>query len=71
MNPAAVSPLVTYLASDLSKDLTGNTFFCGGGRIAEMKMVTTQGVTKEDATQLWTPEEIAGHMKAGEILLAE
>ncbi len=71
MNPAAVSPLVTYLASDLAKDMTGKTFFCGGGRIAEMKVVTNTGVTKSDASALWTPEEIAGHMKAGEILLPE
>ena len=40
MSPALVSPLVTYLVSDLSKGLTGKTFFVGGGRIAEMRMVT-------------------------------
>ncbi len=69
MNPAAVSPLVVYLASDLAKDLSGKTFFCGGGRIAEMKVVTTKGVTKEDASELWTPQQIAESMKPGEILL--
>jgi NAD(P)-dependent dehydrogenase (short-subunit alcohol dehydrogenase family) len=71
MDPAAVSPLVTYLASDLAKDMTGKTFFCGGGRIAEMKVVTTTGVTKADAGKLWTPQEIADNMKAGEILLPD
>jgi NAD(P)-dependent dehydrogenase (short-subunit alcohol dehydrogenase family) len=71
MDPAAVSPLVTYLGSDLSKGMTGKTFFCGGGRIAEMKVVTNEGVTKSDASALWTPQEIAGHMKSGEILLPE
>ncbi len=71
MNPAAVSPLVTYLASDLAKDMTGKTFFCGGGRIAEMKVVTTAGVTKADPTALWTPQEIAEGMQAGQILLPE
>jgi NAD(P)-dependent dehydrogenase (short-subunit alcohol dehydrogenase family) len=71
MNPAAVSPLVVYLASDLAKDLSGKTFFCGGGRIAEMKVVTTKGVTKEDASELWTPQQIAESMKPGEILLAD
>jgi NAD(P)-dependent dehydrogenase (short-subunit alcohol dehydrogenase family) len=71
MNPAAVSPLVTYLASDLAKDMTGKTFFCGGGRIAEMKVVTTTGITKPDSAALWTPEEIAQHMKSGEILLPD
>jgi len=71
MNPAAVSPLVTYLASDLAKGMTGKTFFCGGGRIAEMKMITTTGVTKADPAALWTPLEIAESMKAGAILLPD
>ena len=71
MDPAAVSPLVTYLASDLAKDMTGKTFFCGGGRIAEMKVVTTTGVTKADPSELWTPQEIAEGMQAGQILLPE
>ena len=71
MNPAAVSPLVVYLASDLAKDQSGRTFFCGGGRIAEMKVVTAKGVTKEDVSQLWTPQDIADSMKAGEILLPD
>ncbi len=71
MNPAAVSPLVTYLASDLAKDMTGKTFFCGGGRIAEMRVVTTKGATKSDPSQLWTPAEIAEHMQSGDILLPD
>jgi NAD(P)-dependent dehydrogenase (short-subunit alcohol dehydrogenase family) len=71
MAPGLVSPLVTYLASDLSKELTGKTFFVGGGRIAEMKVVTHTGITKGDEGGLWTPEEIASKMTAGEILLPE
>jgi hypothetical protein len=69
MNPRLVSPLVVYLSSDLSKDLNGKTFYVGGGRIAEMKVVTHTGVTKTDGEGLWTPSEIADRMKAGEILL--
>ena len=71
LNPAAVSPLITYLASDLAKGMTGKTFYCGGGRIAEMQVVTNKGVTKSDPSELWTPQEIADSMKAGEILLPE
>ncbi len=71
MNPGLVSPLIVYLASDLAKDLTNKTFFVGGGRIAEMKVVTNKGVTKSDASELWTPQEIADHMKGGEILLPD
>ena len=69
--PGIVSPLLTYLVSDLSKDMTGNTFYCGGGRIAEMKVVTHTGITKDDDGGLWTPQEIADAMKPGDILLPE
>jgi NAD(P)-dependent dehydrogenase (short-subunit alcohol dehydrogenase family) len=69
--PGLVSPLLTYLASDLSKGQTGTTFYCGGGRIAEMRMVTTTGITKKDDGGLWTPQEIAAAMQPGEILMAE
>jgi len=67
LDPALVSPLVVYLASELAKDQTGTTFFVGGGRIAEMRMVTAKGVTKTDDGGLFTPEEIAARMS--EILL--
>jgi NAD(P)-dependent dehydrogenase (short-subunit alcohol dehydrogenase family) len=69
MDVRLVSPLVVYLASDLAKDRTGETFFVGGGRIAEMRVVTAPGITKEEAGGLWTAEEIAAKMTAGEILL--
>ncbi len=71
MNPGLVSPLVVYLGSDLSKELNGTTFFVGGGRIAEMKVMTHTGITKRDDGGLWTPEEIASKMTAGGILLPE
>ena len=71
MSPAMISPLVTYLASDLSKDQTGKTFFVGGGRIAEMELVTCEGVTKEEDGGLWTAQEIASKMKPRQILMPE
>lgn len=69
MDPKLVSPLVVYLGSDLSKDMTNKTFFVGGGRIAEMKVVTASGVTKKEDGGLWTAREIADRM--GEIQLPE
>jgi NAD(P)-dependent dehydrogenase (short-subunit alcohol dehydrogenase family) len=69
MSPRLVSPLVVFLASELSGEMTNRTFFVGGGRIAEMKMVTAKGVTKADQGGLWSAEEIAARMK--EILLPE
>jgi len=71
MDPALVAPLVVYLASDGSKEYTGKTFFVGGGRIAEMKVVTHRGITKTESGGLWTAEEVASKMKPGEILLPD
>ncbi len=62
MHPRLVAPLVVFLASDLARDVTGRIFFAGGGRIAEMRMLRTEGVTKRDDDGLWTPEEIAARM---------
>ena len=71
MDPGLVSPLVVYLASDLAAEHTGRTYFVGGGRIAEMKVVTAPGVTKTENGGLWSSEEIAAKMNSGEILLPE
>jgi NAD(P)-dependent dehydrogenase (short-subunit alcohol dehydrogenase family) len=61
MDPALVSPLVVFLASELSKDMTDRTFFVGGGTIAEMQMVRGKGVTKPGDGR-WTPQEIASQL---------
>ena len=58
--PEHVAPLIVYLASDLSKEVTKRIFFVGGGRIAEMRMLRTEGVTKETP---WTPTEIAAKIE--------
>ena len=71
MDPKLVSPLMVYLASDLSKDHTGTTYFAGGGRIAEMRVVTAEGVTKKEDGGLWTAQEIAEAMTPGQILLPD
>jgi len=62
MDPKLVSPLVVYLASDLAKGTTGRTFFVGGGTLAEMKMVRSAGVTKQENGGLWSAEEIAARI---------
>ncbi len=71
MDPKLVSPLVVYLSSDLAKEFSGKTFFVGGGRIAEMRVVTHTGVTRSKDGGLWPVAEIADKMKAGEILLPD
>ena len=55
---------MVYLASDHAKDLTGKTFLAGAGQIAEMKVVTAEGITKKEDGGLWTADEIASKMKA-------
>jgi NAD(P)-dependent dehydrogenase (short-subunit alcohol dehydrogenase family) len=63
MDPRLVSPLIVYLASDLSREITKRTFFVGAGTIAEMRMVRTKGVTKTEDGGLWEPDEIAGKIE--------
>ena len=46
MNPKLVSPAVLYMVSDLSKDKTGKFIFAGGGRVAELKVVSSSGIKK-------------------------
>lgn len=70
-DPKLVSPLLVFLASDLAKDVTGKTFMAGGGQIAEMRVVTATGVTKKEDGGLWSAQEIADKMGAGEIMLPE
>ncbi len=70
-DPKLVSPLLVFLASDLAKDVTGKTFLAGGGRIAEMRVVTAEGLTKKEDGGLWSAQEIADKMGAGEIMLPE
>lgn len=60
--PEDITPVVLYLASDLSKSVTGRVFGIHGKQVFEYKMVMTGGVTK---TEDWTPEEI--HAKINDI----
>ena len=48
MGPARVSPAVLYMVSDLSKDKTGKFLYAGGKRVAEIKVVMSDGLRKEE-----------------------
>ncbi len=57
LDPALISPLVTYLVSD-SCDVTGRVFSVGGGRVAEVFIGETQGyhhgdLSPEDVRDNW------------------
>ncbi len=57
-DPGRVSPAVLYMVSDLSKDKTGKFLFAAGNRVAELKVVGSEGFTSESGM---TPQEIAAN----------
>jgi NAD(P)-dependent dehydrogenase (short-subunit alcohol dehydrogenase family) len=64
LNPATVAPLAVFLASDLSKNLTGRVILAHGGtigvKVAEFKMTLSSGFNKKDG--LPTPQDIADNI---------
>ena len=44
LGPEKVSPALLYMVSDLSKDKTGKFLFAGGSKVAELKIVASEGV---------------------------
>jgi NAD(P)-dependent dehydrogenase (short-subunit alcohol dehydrogenase family) len=59
LSPEHVAPVHCYLASDLSRDVTGVTLSVAGARISQFKLVESAGRHKEDEDGIWTPSEIA------------
>ena len=57
MGPEAIAPVLLYMVSDLSGDKTGKFLFAQGGRVAEMKVVMSEGVGKLGTVM--TAQEIA------------
>jgi hypothetical protein len=53
-----------FLASDLSRDVSGQVLAVAGGRISVYKVVESPGKYKEADGGVWTPEEIAEHFDA-------
>jgi NAD(P)-dependent dehydrogenase (short-subunit alcohol dehydrogenase family) len=64
LNPATIAPLAVFLASDLSKNLTGRVILAHGGtigvKVAEFKMTISNGFNKKDG--LPTPQDIADNI---------
>jgi NAD(P)-dependent dehydrogenase (short-subunit alcohol dehydrogenase family) len=60
LDPAHISPVMVFLASDLAKDITGKFFLIRGSQISLMEVKTTEGVAKES---IWTPQEIAENIQ--------
>ncbi|MBI3184111.1 MAG: SDR family NAD(P)-dependent oxidoreductase [Myxococcales bacterium] len=58
LGPQFISPAVLFLASDLAGDLTGQIVGVQGPKIFLYRMEQTDGVDKDPAKGLWTPQEI-------------
>jgi NAD(P)-dependent dehydrogenase (short-subunit alcohol dehydrogenase family) len=58
LHPALVSPAVLYMVSDLSKGRTGRFLFSGGGRVAELRVVPTEGIKRSEGL---SAQDIADH----------
>lgn len=58
LGPQFISPAVLFLASDLASDLTGQVVGVHGPRVFLYRMQTTEGLEKEPARGVWTPEEL-------------
>jgi acyl dehydratase/putative sterol carrier protein len=63
LSPEQIAPVAVFLASDLSKDVTGRIFGVQGQRIHVYEVKTNDGVEKP-GTALWTAEEIAEKLPA-------
>ena len=57
-DPEDVAPMVVYLLSDASREVTGQVYTVVGGRIALWNQPTEVREMRKDGR--WTPEEIAG-----------
>jgi hypothetical protein len=64
LSPEHVAPVHVYLASDLSREVTGVTLSVAGGRISQFKLVESAGHHKDDERGIWTPAEIAEQFAA-------
>jgi NAD(P)-dependent dehydrogenase (short-subunit alcohol dehydrogenase family) len=61
MRAEHVAPVHLFLASALSKDVTGAVVGVAGGRISAYKMLESRGQFKDDDEGVWTAQEIAEH----------
>lgn len=61
MTPEHVAPAHLFLASELSRDLTGAVVSVAGGKLSIYKVVESAGKFKDADQGVWTAQEIADH----------
>lgn len=64
MRPEHIAPAHVFLASDLSREVTGVIVAAAGGRLSVFRLTETLGALKEEGGGLWSAEEIAEHWSA-------
>lgn len=63
LSPEHVAPVHVFLASELSREVSGAVFAVAGARISIYKVVESTGRFKEADRGIWTPQEIADHLE--------
>jgi NAD(P)-dependent dehydrogenase (short-subunit alcohol dehydrogenase family) len=58
IGPQYISPVVLFLASDSSADITGQIVGVHGPKVFLYKMEQTDGLEKDPAKGFWTPQEL-------------
>jgi NAD(P)-dependent dehydrogenase (short-subunit alcohol dehydrogenase family) len=61
MRPEHVAPAYAFLASDLSRDVTGIVLMAAGGKLSLLRLSESPGALKEEDEGVWSAEEIAEH----------
>jgi NAD(P)-dependent dehydrogenase (short-subunit alcohol dehydrogenase family) len=64
LSPEHIAPAHVFLASELSKDVSGAVLAVAGARISVYRVVESAGKYKDAERGPWTPEEIAEHFEA-------
>jgi NAD(P)-dependent dehydrogenase (short-subunit alcohol dehydrogenase family) len=64
LSPEHVAPAHLFLASDLSRDVTGVVLSVAGARMSVYKVVESPGKYKESDAGVWTAAEVAEHFES-------
>ncbi len=64
LSPEHVAPAHLFLASDLSREVTGVVLSVAGARMSVFKVVESPGKYKESDGGVWTADEIAEHFES-------
>ena len=62
MGPQHISPVVTWLASDLAQGVNGRVFGVQGTKVFEYRMAQSDGLDAVPGGGEWTPDKLAQHL---------